>query len=108
MTLGDTIWGFTKNRGQYFITGSLIVKWFGEVEDIPEYITSNTLFNHKKYAAGCPTSEAGSYGAVELEELELAVLPNYNGGVELRSLSNIQLNGLFQEIDATFVEDMLL
>ena len=43
-----------------------------------------------------------------MEELELAELPHYNGGVELRTLTNIQLNGLFQELDATFVEEMLI
>ena len=88
--------------------GSLVVTWFGEAEDAPDYITSETLFKDKRYAAGCPTDQATAYKATEMEELELALLPHYKGGVELRTLSNIQLRGLFQEIDATFVEEMLL
>lgn len=108
MSIGDTIWGITKHDNMYYVTGSVVITWLGESADLPEYITSDTLFNHKQYAAGCPTDQATPYRAVEMEELDYALLPNYKGGVELRTLSNMELLGFLQEVDATFVEEQLL
>jgi len=108
MSIGDTIWGITKHDNMYYVTGSVVITWLGESADLPEYITSDTLFNHKQYAAGCPTDQATPYHAVEMEELDYALLPNYKGGVELRTLSNMELLGFLQEVDATFVEEQLL
>lgn len=84
------------------------ITWFGEADDAPEYITSNTLFNFKQYAAGCPTDVAGPYRAKEMEELAYAVLPNYKEGVELRTLTSMELSGFLQEVDQDFVEEQLL
>jgi hypothetical protein len=108
LEVGDTIWGVTKNQNRYFVMGSLVVTWFGEAEDAPDYITSETLFEDKRYAAGCPTDAATAYRAEEMDELAYAVLPNYKGGVELRELSNMELSGFFQEVDLEFVEEQLL
>ncbi len=108
MQVGDTIWGITRNENRWYLMGRMEVTWFGEAEDAPNYITSNTLFNFKQYAAGCPTDAATPYRAEEMEELAYAVLPNYKGGVELRKLTNMELSGFFQEVDIDFVEEQLL
>jgi hypothetical protein len=86
----------------------LDITWFGEADDAPDYITSNTLFNFKQYAAGCPTDAAGPYRAEEMEELAYAVLPNYKGGVELHELTNMELSGFLKEVEQAFVEEQLL
>ena len=108
MNIGDTIWGFTRNDGEYFITGSMVVQWMGLSEDIPEYITSDTLFNYKEYSAGCPTNMATEYKAILSEELRFAFLPKYKGGCELKDVSTIELRGFLQELDEEFVNEQLL
>ena len=108
MQIGDTIWGITRNENRWFLMGRMDITWFGQADDAPDYITSNTLFNFKQYAAGCPTDVAGPYRAEEMEELAYAVLPNYKEGVELRTLTSMELSGFLQEVDRTFVEEQLL
>ena len=108
MKVNDTIWGITRNENRWYLTGRLEITWFGNAEDIPQYITSKPLFNFKQYAAGCPTDVAGPYRAEEMDGLAYAVLPNYKGGVELRELASMELSGFFQEVDHSFVEEQLL
>ena len=108
MKVRDTIWGITRNEKIWYLVGQMNVTWFGENEDAPDYITSNTLFNFKQYAAGCPTDSARPYRAVEMEELSYALLPEYKDGTELGELSNMELSGFLQKVDQAFVDEQLI
>ena len=76
LKIGDTIWGFTRIEKEYYLMGSLVVQWFGNTEDVPENVTSESLFNHKKYAATCPTTEATPYKKVFIDEMPYCELPS--------------------------------
>ena len=108
MKVGDTIWGITRNEKIWYLVGQMKVAWLGESEDAPDYITSNTLFNFKQHAAGCPTESAHPYRAVEMEELAFALLPEYKAGTELGELSNMELSGFLQKVDQAFVDEQLI
>ena len=108
LKLGDTIWGFTRNDNQYYLMGSLEVAWVGESNEMPSYVTSGELFNPKKYTACCPTSDAGIYKAIALDELVYAPLPNFDGGRDLGELPTISLQGFLQQVDTEFVEEQFM
>jgi len=105
LSVGDTIWGFTRNENQYYLMGSMTITWIGESQNIPEYVTSELLFNQKKYTACCPTGDAGIYKAIALDELVYAPLPNFDGGSELGDLPTISLQGFLQVVDDDFVAE---
>ncbi len=105
LKIGDTIWGFTRHDNQYYLMGSMTITWLGESKDIPDYVTTELLFNQKKYTACCRTEEAGIYKAVALDELVYAPLPNFDGGSELGDLPTISLQGFLQVVDDDFVAE---
>ena len=105
LSVGDTIWGFTRNENQYYLMGSMTITWIGESQKIPEYVTSELLFNQKKYTACCPIDDAGIYKAIALDELVYAPLPNFDGGSELGDLPTISLQGFLQVVDDDFVAE---
>ena len=109
---GDTIWGFTGKKDgdevRWYVLGRLDVTWHGLVRDVPEYMTSEFLFNEKKYTFCCPTSSAGKYSKVEVEELGYAYLPNWGGGKHVSELGNNERGGPLKLIDDDFVEEQLL
>ena len=105
LSVGDTIWGFTRNENQYYLMGSMTITWIGESQKIPEYVTSELLFKQKRYKACCPTDDAGIYKAIALDELVYAPLPNFDGGSELGDLPTISLQGFLQVVDDDFVAE---
>jgi len=108
LKVGDTIWGFTRNENQYYLLGSITITWIGTSQDIPDYVTTELLFNQKKYTACCPTEDAGVYKAIALDELIYAPLPNFDGGSELGKLPTISLQGFLQIVDDEFVHEQFI
>jgi len=109
LKIGDTIWGFTRIEKEYYLMGSLVVQWFGNAEDVPENVTSESLFNHKKYAATCPTTEATPYKKVFIDEMPYCELPFYKGGSTIGDIrATTELIGFFVKVDEASVEEQFI
>lgn len=109
LKIGDTIWGFTRNENEYFLMGSLVVQWFGNSEDVPENVTSDSLFSSKKFAATCPTNEASVYRKVLVDEMAYCELPHYKDGSTIGDIkSTSELMGFFVEVDEASVEEQFI
>jgi hypothetical protein len=98
---GNTVWGVSRNQGQWYITNRLNVTWVGPREDIPEDVTTATI-GEMQYYATCPSDSAWYYQMGACGAVGDLNLPTF--GKTLNELSMIQLSGLFAEIDpASFV-----
>ena len=109
---GDTIWGCTaKKIGSevcWYVLGRLDVTWHGLVIDVPDYVTSEFLFKEKKYTCCCPTSSAGKYRMVEVDEFRYAYLPDWGGGKFVGDLANNERGGPLKLIADDFVQEQLV
>tara|TARA_B110001452_G_C15190340_1_gene413329 strand:- start:335 stop:757 length:423 start_codon:yes stop_codon:yes gene_type:complete len=109
---GDTVWGFTAKKigdeVRWYVLGRLEVTWNGLVTEIPDYVTSEFFFNEKKYTCCCPSSSAGKYRKVEIEELGYAYLPDWGGGKHVSELANNERGGPMKRIDDDFVQEQLI
>lgn len=93
------VWGVSKNKGKWYISTPLRVKWTGPREDIPDYVTTSTLFEEMSHYATCPTEDSWYYVLAECAAVGDLHLPRF--GKRLKQLSSIQFSGLFTEIDSS-------
>jgi len=93
--VGSTVWGITRNEGEWFFTGRIDVKWSGRLEDMPESVSRPKLSPLSHYAA-CPEDEAMNHG---LYEVGIGSLFIPRLGKTLEELDTIQLSGFLESLD---------
>lgn len=98
--IGSTIWGITKNKGEWFFTGKFVPTWVGHREKIPSDVSSIQLLGKEQYAT-CSEEKAvcehGIYGPID--GLGSIMIPKF--GMTLDEVAKIsqRLSGFFQKID---------
>ena len=98
--IGSTIWGITKNKGEWFFTGAFIPTWVGHREQIPSDVSKIQLQGKEQYAT-CPESNAicehGIYGPIiGLGEI---IIPQLGKTLDEVAEISQRLSGFFKKID---------
>ena len=98
--IGSTIWGITKNKGEWYFTGKFVPTWVGHREQIPADVSRIQLFGKEQYATCSEESavcEHGIYGPID--GLGDITIPKFEMTLDEVAEISQRLSGFFQKIN---------